>query len=86
MAEGIRNIDLTPIQREIMVIVQQWVKANKVPVPYKEIKKGMDKLGRNPITVQFAVRFLVRYGFITKTVRSTSRNLRYIQLRTVKTE
>lgn len=72
--------EVSGIQLKIMVIVSQWVRTQKVPVPKREIIIRMKKEGVKDFTTINALHSLIKKGYIRKGCGTTNR-VTYVQLR-----
>ena len=68
----------------IMVLIDQWVKNQKIPIPKKEILSKMEKQGIQDYIVKNALNTLIKRKYIKRTVNSSaSRGTCYVQLRSI---
>ena len=74
---------ITDVQRRVLLVVDNWVKLKKTPVPQKIIITSV--LAEKPMpesTIKAAVRVLVTKGYIRKAITFTPGSS-YVQLRSL---
>ena len=75
--------ELTELETSVMVFVIWWVHEKKTPVPQKKIADKITKDGGNYRAVLSAVQSLLRKGYIRRTVVFSSKEVRFVQLRSL---
>jgi len=74
--------DINPLQQEIMLFIQGWVREEKTPVPQKEIVLGMGRAGKKSFTVINSIKGLLTKGYIRRAYMISNKTY-YVQLRSV---
>ena len=75
-------LDISRLQTQIMVFVQDWVRKEKTPVPLKNIVSGMETAGTKTFTTVKAIKVLLRKGYIRRAFTISNKTY-FVQLRTV---
>lgn len=75
--------DINQLQHNIMVFVTKWAHSEKVPISHKQIVEELQRQGVKKLAVAFAIKALLRKGYIRKTVSFSKRAQAYVQLRGV---
>lgn len=72
---------LTELQRDIAIIIREWAKTHKTPIPRKEITKKMKKKGFEESSVKNAIKSLIMKGYIRKAIIISNSSF-YVLLKT----
>lgn len=75
--------NLSNIQRQVLIIVDKWVRNKKTPVARNFIISEMEKNGIEDFTTIYTLNAVIKKGYIRKSCVSSNKTL-YVQLRTIK--
>ncbi len=75
--------ELSVFQKYVMEFVDYWVRAEKTPVPLREIKKHMLTQGVKGYSSVDAVNALLKKGYIRRAVGTSKNRSAYVQLRRI---
>jgi uncharacterized protein (DUF488 family) len=76
--------NLSNIQRQVLIIVDKWVRSKKTPVPRNHIIDEMTKNGVESYTTIFSLNSVMSKGYIRRAITQCERNKTlYVQLRTI---
>lgn len=74
--------EINQLQKEIMVYIDGWARAEKTPIPRSVIMKEFVARKVPHITVEWAVNALLRKGYIRRAYSGSNKTF-YVQLRNV---
>jgi Fe2+ or Zn2+ uptake regulation protein len=75
--------DINPLQKEIMVFIDSWIRTEKTMISKQEIVREMvDQENKTP-TVLSALNSLLKKGYIRKATVYPAKKTFYVQLRTI---
>jgi hypothetical protein len=66
-----------------MKYVDYWVHVEKIPIPREKIIKEMESKGIKSDAVIYALRGLLRLGYLRRTVMAVDNKTSYVQLRRI---
>lgn len=82
MTKYVDMYGLSQAQMNIMQLIQQWAKDERVPIPKTKIMEGMREMKQADSTTQAAILTLVRKHYIRRAIM-ISNQVSYVQLRRV---
>lgn len=77
-----RLFELTELQTEVMLFIQEWVHTENTPVPHSEVLKAMKKKGTKPPSTYNALQKLLKEHYIRKAIVISNKTY-YVLLRKV---
>jgi hypothetical protein len=79
--KGLKD-EISEAQKVAMLVIQEWVREKRTPMPKKELFKKLINMDMADSTIRMVIRELLKDGYIRRAVVISNKTF-YVQLRTI---